>query len=103
MVDTLFESGMSGTQSLQEQTHHQISQQQQQQQHQQSQEFTNQDYQQNVQPEHPDSHAAPQLQQPIGIRQSQLLDPSLFNSMLMHENSSTFNSIFSFDTNGFGL
>lgn len=104
MVDTLFEPGMSGTQSLQEQTHNQIpQQQQQQQQQQQSQEFSNQDYQQNVQPEHQDSHVAPQLQQPIGIRQSQLLDPSLFNSMLMHENSSTFNSIFSFDTTGFGL
>ena len=74
MVDTLFESDMGNGQ-------------QQDQQHQEH-DFEEQNYQQ---------------QEPQQIpSQPELLDPTLFNSML-NENGSTFNSIFSFDSEGFGL
>ncbi|RCK63863.1 TY1 enhancer activator [Candida viswanathii] len=89
MVDTLFESDMSGTPS-QQVTQDQLQQA-----------YGNQNFQPN--PQNQQVQVQQQLQQPVGIGQSQLLDPTLFNSMLMHENSSTFNSIFSFDTTGFGL
>ncbi|RCK63310.1 TY1 enhancer activator [Candida viswanathii] len=89
MVDTLFESDMTGTPS-QQVTQDQLQQA-----------YGNQSFQPN--PQDQQVQVQQQLQQPVGIGQSQLLDPTLFNSMLMHESSSTFNSIFSFDTTGFGL